>query len=81
MTLQTLKIGKRELVLLAKSDFKKLAAQAERRTEDDYWTNAALGAESKARTKNQKAIPFEQVECQLAARKRFRVPVRRPANR
>jgi hypothetical protein len=42
MTLQTLKIGNKEFVLLAKRDFEKLAAQARRQTEDEYWTDAAL---------------------------------------
>ena len=68
MTLQTLKIGKREFVLLAKRDFEKLAAQAQRQTEDDYWTRAALEAEARARSKREKAIPFEQVERELDAR-------------
>ena len=69
MTLQTLKIGKREFVLLTKSDFKKLAAQANRQTEDDYWTEAALRAEAKARSNKEKPIPFEDLERELAARK------------
>ena len=69
MTLQTLKIGKQEYVLLAKRDFQKLAAQAERQTEDDYWTEAALKAEAAAKAKGEKPIPFEQIERELDARK------------
>src|SRR5947209_8482232 len=54
MTLQTLKIGGREFVFVSKRDFAKLAAQAARQTEDDYWTLAALHAEAAARgRKNQ----------------------------
>jgi hypothetical protein len=69
MTLQTLKIGKKEYVLLAKRDFQRLAAQAERQIEDDYWTEAALKAEAEARAKGEKPIPFEQIERELDARK------------
>jgi hypothetical protein len=69
MTLQTLKIGKKEFVLLAKRDFQKLAAQAERQIEDDYWTEAALKAEAEARANGDKPIPFEQIERELDARK------------
>jgi hypothetical protein len=65
MTLQTLKIGKREFVLLGKRDFEKLAAQAQKQTEDDYWTLAALQAEAKARSRGEKPIPFDQVEREL----------------
>ena len=69
MTLQTLKIGRQEYVLLAKRDFQKLAAQAQRQTEDDYWTESALKAEAEARAKGEKPIPFEQIERELDARK------------
>lgn len=69
MTMQTLKIGKREFVLLAKRDFDKLAAQAQRQTEDDYWTDAALKAEAQSRAKREKPIPLEQVERELEVRK------------
>ena len=67
MTLQTLKIGNREYVLLAKRDFEKLAAQARRQAEDDYWTESALRAEAKARAKREKPIPFEVIERELDA--------------
>ena len=70
MTLQTLKIGNREYVLLAKRDFQKLAAQAERQIEDEYWTEAALKAEAQAKAKGEKPIPFEQIERELDALKR-----------
>jgi hypothetical protein len=69
MTLQTLKIGNREYVLLAKRDFEKLAAQARRQTEDDYWTESALQAEAKSRAKREKPIPFEVIERELDAQK------------
>jgi len=77
VTVQTLKIGKKDFVLLAKRDFEKLAAQAERQMEDDYWTQAALTAEADARTKREKPIPFEVVEAELDARKRARGRMRR----
>ena len=70
MAPQTLKIGKREYVLLAKRDFEKLAAQAQKQAEDDYWTETALKAEAKARGKREKPIPFEEIECELDAMKR-----------
>ena len=72
MTLQTLKIGRREFVLLAKRDFERLAAQAQRQTEDDYWTQEALKAETEARASREKPIPFDAVERALTARRRDR---------
>lgn len=72
MTVQTLKIGKREFVLLAKRDFQKLATQAQKQTEDDYWINSALQSEAKARARGDKPIPFEQIERELDAKKRTR---------
>jgi hypothetical protein len=69
MTLQTLKIGKQEYVLLAKRDFKKLAAKARQQVEDDYWIKAALKAEAEAKSRGEKPIPFEQIERELDARK------------
>ena len=80
MTLQTLKIGKREFVLVAKRDFDKLTAQARRQTEDEYWTETALRAEAKARSKGEKPIAFEQVERELDAAKR-KQPAGRPRRR
>jgi hypothetical protein len=72
VTMQTLKIGNREFVLLARRDFEKLAAQAQRQAEDDYWTKAALAAEARARAKHEKPIPFELVEREIDARKKPR---------
>ena len=69
MTLQKLKIGKQEYVLLAKRDFEKLAAKARRQIEDDYWTETALKTEAEMRAKGQKPIPFAQVERELDERK------------
>ncbi len=69
MVLQTLKIGKQEFVLLPKSDFKKLAAQAQRQIEDDYWTREALKAEAESARKAETPIPFEDVERELDATK------------
>ena len=81
MTVQTLKIGRRQFILLAKRDFQKLAAQAQSQTEDDYWTRAALEAEAKARANGEKAIPWEQVERELDAQKRGRTTKRRGSRR
>ena len=72
MTVQTLKIGKREFILVPKRDFEKLAAQARRQMEDDYWTTSALEAEAKSRSRGEKPMPFEEVERELGARKRRR---------
>jgi len=79
MTMQTLKIGKREFVLLARRDFDKLAAPAQKQLEDDYWTNAAHEAEQKARTKGEKPIPFEYIERELDERRKRRTKARRSA--
>ena len=70
MTSQTVKIGKREYVLLAKRDFDKLTAQAGRQTEDDYWTETALNAEAQARSTGEEPIAFSVVERELDAGKR-----------
>ena len=72
MTVQTLKIGRREFILLAKRDFEKLASQAQRQTEDDYWTRSALDAEARSRSRGENPIPFEAVERELDARRRGR---------
>jgi len=73
MTLQTLKIGRREFVLLPRRDFDRLAAQAQRHTEDEYWTAAALQAEAEAKARDDKPIPFSEVERELNARTKSRV--------
>lgn len=77
MTLQTLRIGRREYVLIARRDFERLSAEASRQREDDYWTKAALAAEADARRRRQKPIPFEQVERELDARRSGRPSPRR----
>lgn len=69
MTLQTLKIGNKDFVLLPKRDFEKLAAQADRQMEDDYWTESALQAEAKALSRREKPIAFEEVERELDVNK------------
>lgn len=83
MTLQTLKIGRREFVLLAKRDFERLAAQAQRQTEDEYWTASALQAEAEAKARKDKPIAFSEVERELSARRKSRMapPRRRKARR
>jgi hypothetical protein len=72
MALQTLTIGKQQFILIAKREFQKLAQQAQRQTEDDYWTQAALVAEAKAKSRKEKPIPFDVVEKELEARKGLR---------
>ncbi len=69
MTVQMLKIGKREFVLISRRDYEKLAAQARRQSEDDYWTESALKAEAKARSRKERPIPFAAVERELDARR------------
>lgn len=78
MTFQTLKIGKREFVLVAKRDFDKLAARARgQAAEDAYWTKAALEAEAQARKKGEKPVPFEDIEHELNSKRRARRSQRR----
>jgi hypothetical protein len=77
MTLQTLRIGGREFILLPKREFQKLASQAQRQTEDDYWTRSALAAEASAKSKGQKPILFEDVEREIDARNRKDHPRKR----
>jgi hypothetical protein len=64
VTLQTLTIGKKEFVLIVKRDFQRLAEQAERQAEDDYWIRSALDVEAKAKAKKQKPIPFQEIEAE-----------------
>lgn len=59
-------------MLLARRDFDRLAAQAQRQTEDEYWTASALQAEADAKAKNQKPIAFSEVERELNARRKSR---------
>jgi hypothetical protein len=73
MTVQTLKIGKREFVVVAKRDFDKLAARAGRQeAEDAYWTQVALQAEAESRARNEKPIPLAEIEREIEARRRRR---------
>ena len=83
MKLQTqmLKLAGREFVILPKRDFQKLAAQAQRQTEDDYWTEAALKAEAQFAASGEKPIPFEQFERELDAKKPRGTPRRREVRR
>lgn len=76
MTVQSIRIGRREFILLARRDFDKPAAQAPRQSEDDHWTRAALRAEARARANDEKPIPFEAVERELDARERARTRAR-----
>ena len=69
MTLQTIKLGKKEFVVIARRDFDRLAADASRQREDEYWTEAALAAEARAKAKRQTTIPFDRIERQLDARR------------
>jgi len=69
MTVQILKMGKREFILLAKRDFQRLTTHARRLAEDDYWIWSALDAEAKARSQRQRPIAFDRVERELDARK------------
>ena len=74
MTVQTLKFGNREFVVIPKRDFQILSARAERQAEDEYWTQSALRAEAKARARGGRTIPLEEIERELdrrnAARRR-----------
>ena len=79
MTVQTLKIGKREFVLLSKRDFERLAAQARRQSEQDR-QDAADAAESRRRRKEPGgtalAKKFDCVAMKRAAQRSIRAHVR-----
>jgi hypothetical protein len=60
MTVQTLKIGKREFVLLSKRDFERLAAQARRQNEQDR-QDAGDVAESRRRLKEPGGITLAEM--------------------
>ena len=81
MAVQTLKIGRRQFVLVPKRDFDRLAQKARLEArEEEYWSQAALAAEAEAQAKGEKPIPFEQVERELnelAARRRAKGHARR----
>ena len=72
MTLQTLKLGNQEFVVLARRDFDRLAAEASKQRADDYWTTVALAAEADAKAKKENPIPFDEVERELNGYKRTR---------
>lgn len=72
MTLQTLKLGREEFVVIARRDFDRLAAEASLQREDDYWAEAALAAEAKAKSRKETPIPFEQIEREIDARRKSR---------
>jgi phage FluMu protein gp41 len=61
MTVQTLKIGRREFVLLPKRDFERIAAQAHRQDEQD----AGDVAESRRRMKEPGGSTLAQVRKRL----------------
>ena len=81
MNLQMLKLAGKEFVIILKRDFQKLAAQAQRQTEDDYWTEVALEADAQFAASGEKPIPFEQFERELDARKSRGAPRRRQVGR
>ena len=73
MTVQTIKIGRQQFVLLRKRDFEKLME----RLEDEYWTKAALQVEAESRARGEKWIPLEEVERELHALWRAKSRTRR----
>jgi hypothetical protein len=64
MTVQTLKIGKREFVLLSKRDFERLAAQARRQSEQDR-QDAGDAAESRRRRKQPGGATLTELRAKL----------------
>jgi hypothetical protein len=64
MTVQTLKIGKREFVLLPKRDFERMAAQARRQNEQDR-QDAGDVAESRRRRKAPGGITLAEMRKKL----------------
>ncbi len=64
MTVQTLKIGKREFVLVPKRDFERLAAQARKQTEHER-RDAGDVAESRRRMKEPGGSTLAQVRARL----------------
>jgi hypothetical protein len=55
-------------VLLSRRDFDRLAAQAQKHTEDEYWTQSAIRADADSRVKREQRIPFKAIEKELDAR-------------
>jgi hypothetical protein len=64
MTVQTLKIGKRDYVLLPKRDFERLATQA-KKLADQERQDAGDGAESRRRMKEPGGITLAQLRAKL----------------
>jgi len=64
VTVQTLKIGKREFVLVPKRDFERLAAQARRQDEQDR-QDAGDVAESRRRRKERGGITLAKLSRKL----------------
>ena len=64
MTVQTLKIGRREFVLLPKRDFERIAAQALRQNEQDR-QDAGDVAESRRRMKEPGGITLAEMRRKL----------------
>ncbi len=64
MTVQTLKIGKQEFVVLPKRDFERMAAQARRQNEQDR-QDAGDVAESRRRRKEAGGSTLVQVRKKL----------------
>ncbi|MBI4579690.1 MAG: hypothetical protein HY718_08315 [Planctomycetes bacterium] len=64
MTVQTLKIGKREFVLLPKRDFERIAAQA-RRQNEQVRQDAGDRAESRRRMKQPCGITLAEMRKKL----------------
>ncbi len=74
MAAQTLKLAGKQYVLLPAKEYRQLKGRARpavkvARSEDDYWTDAALKAEADARAKGDKPIPLEAVEAELDAQR------------
>ena len=66
MTVQTLKIGRREFVLVPKRDFERIAAQARRQNEQDR-QDAGDVAESRRRMKEPDGITLAKMCKKLRA--------------
>ena len=64
MTLQTLKIGKREFVLISKRDFERMADQARRQKEQDR-QDAGDIAESRRRMKSPGGMSLAELRKKL----------------
>jgi hypothetical protein len=64
MTVQTLKIGRREFVLVSKRDFERMAAQARRQDEQDRQDTGDV-AESRRRMKERGGSTLAEVRKRL----------------